>query len=84
MHYVIWPELKAGRPGAGARAARGWWWGFRSSEGGDDTVGNPPRARIFRFESFELIILLKLDKRSPVEQLGKGYLSQQHPPPPLN
>ena len=41
---------------------------------GDDTVGNPHRAQISRFELFELILLLKLDKL---------YLSQQVPPPLL-
>ena len=30
-------------------------------DGGDDTVGNPRRARISRFELFELILLSKLD-----------------------
>ena len=32
---------------------------------GDDTVGNPHRARISRFELFEPILLSKLDKRFP-------------------
>ena len=36
---------------------------------GDDTVGNPHRAQISQFELFELILLLKLDKQLPVEQL---------------
>ena len=35
---------------------------------GDDTVGNPHRAQISQFELFELVLLLKLDKRFPVEQ----------------
>ena len=30
---------------------------------GDDTVGNPHRARISQFELFELILFLKLDKQ---------------------
>ena len=30
-------------------------------EGGDDAVGNPHRARVARFELFELIVLLNLD-----------------------
>ena len=34
---------------------------------GDATFGNPRRAQISRFELFELILLLKLDKRFPVE-----------------
>ena len=32
---------------------------------GDDTVGNPHRARISQFELFELILLMKLDKQFP-------------------
>ena len=36
---------------------------------GDDTVGNPHRAHISQFELFELILLLKSDKQSPVEQI---------------
>ena len=36
--------------------------------GGDDTVGNPRRAQIYRFELFELVLLLELDKQLPVEQ----------------
>ena len=35
---------------------------------GDDAVGNPPRAQISRFKLFELILLLKLDNRFPVER----------------
>ena len=35
---------------------------------GDDTVGNPHRARISQFELFEFIPLLKLDKQFPVER----------------
>ena len=35
---------------------------------GDDTVGNPHRAQIYKFELFELIPLLKLDKQLLVEQ----------------
>ena len=35
---------------------------------GDDTVGDPHRARNYRFELFELVLLLKLDKQLPVEQ----------------
>ena len=35
---------------------------------GEDTVGNPHRAQISQFELFRLILLLKLDKRFPVEQ----------------
>ena len=50
---------------------------------GDDTVGNPHRARISQFELFELILLLKLDERFPVEQFEAADLSQQYPSPPL-
>ena len=35
---------------------------------GDNTVGNPNRAQISRFELFELILLSKLDKKFPVER----------------
>ena len=35
---------------------------------GDDTVGNPHRARISQFELFELILLLKLDKQLSIEE----------------
>ena len=37
------------------------------SERGDDTVGNPHRTQISQFELFELILLLKLDKRQRFE-----------------
>ena len=50
---------------------------------GDDAVGNPHRAQIYKFEPFELILLLKLDKQFPVEQFEATYLSQQYPPPLL-
>ena len=48
---------------------------------GDDTVGNPHRARISRFELFEFILLLKLDKRFPVEQF-EATVSQSTVPSP--
>ena len=55
----------------------------RHSERGDDTVGNPHRARISQFELFELALVLKLDKRFPVEQF-EATVSQStvssHPP----
>ena len=35
---------------------------------GDDALGNPRRAHFFRFELFELVLLLKLDRQFPVEQ----------------
>ena len=40
-----------------------------STRKGDDTVGNPYRANIYRFDLFELILFLKLDKQFPVEQI---------------
>ena len=39
-----------------------------SSEGGDETLGNPHRAQMSQFELFELILLLKLAKQFPAEQ----------------
>ena len=35
---------------------------------GDDAIGNPHRAQIYKFVIFELILLLKLYKQFPVEQ----------------
>ena len=35
---------------------------------GDDTVGNPHRAQIYKFELFELILLLKVNKQFSIEQ----------------
>ena len=37
-------------------------------EEGGDTVGNPRRARISRFELFELALWFRSDRRLPVEQ----------------
>ena len=52
---------------------------------GDDTVGNPHRANIFyRFELFELIVLLKLDKHFPVEHFEATISQSTVPSPPLN
>ena len=53
----------------------------RSSERGDDTVGNSHRARTYQFELFELILLLKLDNRFPVEQF-EATVSQSTVPSP--
>ena len=53
------------------------------SEGGGDTVGNPRRAQIYRFELFELILLSKLDKRFPVEQFEAAVSQSTVPPLPL-
>ena len=49
---------------------------------GDDTVGNPRRARIYQFELFELVLLLKLDKRLPVEQFEATVSQSTAPSPP--
>ena len=53
-----------------------------SSGRGDDAIGNPHRAQISRFEFFELILLLKLDKRLPVEQF-EATVSQSTVPSPV-
>ena len=50
---------------------------------GDDTVGNPHRAQISRFELFELILLSKLDKQLPVEQCEATVSQSTAPSPPL-
>ena len=50
---------------------------------GDDTVGNPRRARISRFEPLELIISLKLDKWFPVQQLEATVSQSRVPSSPL-
>ena len=49
---------------------------------GDDAVGNPYRAQSFQFELFELILLLKLDKRLPVEQFEATVSQSTVPCPP--
>ena len=50
---------------------------------GGDTVGNPHRAQIVQFELFELILLLKLDNKFPVEQF-EATVSQSTVPSPLS
>ena len=50
---------------------------------GDDTVGNPHRAQISQFELFELILLLKFDKRFPVEQFEAAASQSAAVPSPL-
>ena len=63
--------------GASGRAQKG-------SEGGmDDAVGSPRRARISRLGLFELIILLKLDKRFSIEQFEAIASQSTVPSPPL-
>ena len=50
---------------------------------GDDTVGNPPRAQICQFEFFELILLLELNIRFPVERFEATASQSAVPSPPL-
>ena len=50
---------------------------------GDDMVGNPHRAQISQFELFELILLLKFDKRFPVEQFEAAASQSAAVPSPL-
>ena len=49
----------------------------------DDTVKNPHRAQMYRFGFFELIPLLELDKRFPVEQFEAAVSQSTIPSPPL-
>ena len=56
---------------------------WRKSRRGDDTVGNPPRAQTYKFELFELILLLKLDKQFPIEQFEPTVSQSTVPSPPL-
>ena len=49
---------------------------------GEDTVGNPHRAQIYQFELFELILLLKLDKRFSIEQFEPRASQSTVPCPP--
>ena len=51
---------------------------------GGDTVGNPHRAQIYRFELFELIPLFKVDKQFPLEQFEAMVSQSTVPCPPLN
>ena len=50
--------------------------------GGDDTVGNPHRAQISRFELFELILLLKADQRFSIERFEATVCQSAVPFPP--
>ena len=47
-----------------------------------DTLGNPHRAQVSQFEFFELVLLLKLDKRLPVERFEAAVLSVNSTLPP--
>ena len=49
---------------------------------GDDTVGNPHRARISQFELVELILLSRLDRQFPVEQFEPKASQSAVPSPP--
>ena len=51
---------------------------------GNDTFGNPHRAQISQFELFELVLLLKLDKQLPVEQLEQTVSQSTVPSPPVS
>ena len=51
--------------------------------GGDDTLGIPHRAQISQFELFELILLLKLDERFPVERFQAAVSQSAVPSSPL-
>ena len=53
-------------------------------ERGDDAVGSPHRAQISQFELFELILLLKSDKRFLVEQCEATVSQSTAPSPPLS
>ena len=57
------------------------WASFRN---GDDTVGNPQRARISRFELFEIVLLLTLDQLFPVEQFEATASRSTVPCPPAH
>ena len=50
---------------------------------GDDTVGNPHRTQICKFELFELVLLLKLVKQFTVEQFEATVSQSTVPSPPL-
>ena len=50
---------------------------------GEDRVGNPFRARISRFELFELIPSCKLDRQLPVERFEAAVSQSTVPSPPL-
>ena len=72
---------------AGAQPAA-YKWGAAPEETparlgrGDDKVGNPHRTQIYRFELFELILLLELDKQFPVEQVEATVSQSTVPSPP--
>ena len=53
------------------------------SEGVDDAVGNPRQAQIYKFEFFELILLLRLDKQLPCRAVRGNSISVNSTLPPL-
>ena len=52
------------------------------SEGGDDTVGNPRRAQISRFELFELVLLLNLYRPFSIERFEPTVFQSTVSSPP--
>ena len=50
---------------------------------GEDTVGNPRRAKISQFELFEPIPILKVDKQLPFERFEAAGSRSTVPSPPL-
>ena len=55
----------------------------QDSEGGGDTVGNPCRAQISRFEFFELILLLKIRQTVPCRAIRGNRISVNSVPFPV-
>ena len=49
---------------------------------GDATVGNPHRAQIYQFESFELTLLLQLQKQLSIERFEPTVSQSTVPCPP--
>ena len=58
--------------------------GLHLPEGGMIGSRNPRRAQICRFELFELLLLLKLDKQLPVAHFEATVSQSTVPSPPLN
>ena len=78
------PLASSRASGVTSRKATGWCWDNRMKLGrGDDTVGNPHRAKIYQFELFELILLSKLDRRFPVERFAATVSQSTVPSPRL-
>ena len=55
----------------------------QGSEGTDNAVANPRRAQSYKFELFELVLLLRLGKRFPVEPFEASVSRSTAPSPPL-